>query len=45
MIGKKREYFIHYMGWKSTWEEWVDKKRTMKLNPANIDKMISLKNK
>lgn len=45
MIGKKREYFIHYMGWNSKWEEWVDKNRAMKLNPANTDKMISLKNK
>ncbi|KAL0961361.1 hypothetical protein HGRIS_006317 [Hohenbuehelia grisea] len=29
-------YFVHYKGWKQTWDEWVPAPRLMKLNDTNI---------
>ncbi|XP_060856183.1 nuA4 complex subunit EAF3 homolog [Metopolophium dirhodum] len=39
----KAQYFIHYKGWNSTWEEWVDDDRVLPVNAANMNKMASLK--
>ncbi|EDR08717.1 uncharacterized protein LACBIDRAFT_297214 [Laccaria bicolor S238N-H82] len=29
-------YFVHYKGWKQTWDEWVPGHRLLKLNETNI---------
>ncbi|KAK7696372.1 hypothetical protein QCA50_001026 [Cerrena zonata] len=29
-------YFVHYKGWKQTWDEWVHPSRLLKLNETNI---------
>jgi len=39
----KAQYFIHYKGWNSKWEEWVDDNRVLSVNAANMNKMASLK--
>ncbi|PKC16136.1 MRG-domain-containing protein [Rhizophagus irregularis] len=31
-------YHIHYAGWKSSWDEWVDESRLLKCNEANLEK-------
>ncbi|WVQ81183.1 hypothetical protein IAT38_003305 [Cryptococcus sp. DSM 104549] len=31
-------YFIHYKGWKQTWDEWVPEQRLLKLNEAGFAK-------
>ncbi|KAL3232985.1 Chromatin modification-related protein EAF3 [Nakaseomyces bracarensis] len=30
-------YFIHYQGWKSSWDEWVDVDRIMEMTEENVD--------
>lgn len=37
------QYFIHYKGWNSKWEEWVGDDRVLALNAINLEKMASLK--
>lgn len=39
----KAQYFIHYKGWNSKWEEWVDDDRVLAVNAVNMNKMASLK--
>lgn len=39
LVDGKPEYYVHYVGWNNSYEEWVDHTRTMKLNPKNIQKM------
>ncbi|XP_050436321.1 mortality factor 4-like protein 1 [Adelges cooleyi] len=39
----KAQYFIHYKGWNSKWEEWVDDDRVLAVNTVNMNKMASLK--
>ncbi|KAH9916514.1 MRG-domain-containing protein [Fomitopsis serialis] len=29
-------YFVHYKGWKQTWDEWVQPSRLLKFNETNI---------
>ncbi|TBU44924.1 MRG-domain-containing protein [Dichomitus squalens] len=29
-------YYVHYKGWKQTWDEWVDGTRLLKFNETNI---------
>ncbi|KAI0740407.1 MRG-domain-containing protein [Earliella scabrosa] len=29
-------YYVHYKGWKQTWDEWVDANRLLKFNETNI---------
>ncbi|KAJ1667129.1 Esa1p-associated factor [Coemansia sp. RSA 1813] len=29
-------YFVHYKGWKQTWDEWVDESRALKFNEENL---------
>jgi len=29
-------YFVHYKGWKQTWDEWVHPARLLKLNDTNL---------
>ncbi|KAJ1914037.1 Esa1p-associated factor [Mycoemilia scoparia] len=36
-------YFVHYKGWKQTWDEWVDQSRTLKWNEENLAKQKLLK--
>ncbi|CAG8457073.1 3690_t:CDS:2 [Funneliformis mosseae] len=31
-------YHIHYAGWKSSWDEWVDESRVLKYDETNIEK-------
>ncbi|WWC91000.1 uncharacterized protein L201_005939 [Kwoniella dendrophila CBS 6074] len=35
-------YFIHYKGWKQTWDEWVPEQRLLKLNDAGFAKRRAL---
>ncbi|WVF65329.1 hypothetical protein IAT40_000055 [Kwoniella sp. CBS 6097] len=35
-------YFIHYKGWKTTWDEWVPEQRLLKLNEAGFTKRRAL---
>jgi hypothetical protein len=37
------QYFIHYKGWKSRWNEWVDGTRLLKINEQNRLKQQALK--
>ncbi|ORX98279.1 MRG-domain-containing protein [Basidiobolus meristosporus CBS 931.73] len=36
-------YFVHYKGWKRTWDEWVPESRTLKHNAENLAKQSELK--
>ncbi|KAJ2161992.1 Esa1p-associated factor [Coemansia sp. RSA 552] len=36
-------YFVHYKGWKQTWDEWVDESRALKFNEENLAKQKALK--
>ncbi|KAG8892349.1 Esa1p-associated factor, partial [Tulasnella sp. 408] len=35
-------YFVHYKGWKQTWDEWVPTARLLKLNDTNLALQKSL---
>ncbi|KAJ3244627.1 Esa1p-associated factor [Chytriomyces hyalinus] len=35
-------YFIHYKGWKQTWDEWVPESRTLKYNDQNLKRQSDL---
>ncbi|GAA5894401.1 hypothetical protein JCM5296_005157 [Sporobolomyces johnsonii] len=35
-------YFVHYKGWKQTWDEWVPEERLNKYNEENIRKQKAL---
>ncbi|KAJ1555267.1 Esa1p-associated factor, partial [Cladochytrium tenue] len=35
-------YFIHYKGWKQTWDEWVPESRTLKYNEENLRRQAEL---
>ncbi|CAO1636171.1 unnamed protein product [Sympodiomycopsis kandeliae] len=35
-------YFVHYQGWKATWDEWVPESRVLKLNDENIARQKAL---
>ncbi|ODQ66960.1 MRG-domain-containing protein [Nadsonia fulvescens var. elongata DSM 6958] len=39
----KIAYFIHYKGWKSTWDEWVPEDRVLAWNEENIRTQRELK--
>ncbi|RDB22352.1 Chromatin modification-related protein EAF3 [Hypsizygus marmoreus] len=30
-------YFVHYKGWKQTWDEWVPSSRILKINETNLE--------
>ncbi|RIB25530.1 MRG-domain-containing protein [Gigaspora rosea] len=36
-------YFVHYKGWKKTWDEWVPEERVVKYNDANLARQRQLK--
>ncbi|KAI9015149.1 MRG-domain-containing protein [Gaertneriomyces semiglobifer] len=36
-------YFVHYKGWKNTWDEWVPESRILKFTPENLQKQADLK--
>ncbi|KAJ2136391.1 Esa1p-associated factor [Coemansia sp. RSA 678] len=36
-------YFVHYKGWKQTWDEWVDESRALKFNEENLAKQKALR--
>lgn len=40
----KRIYYIHYKGWKNTWDEWVDSRRLKTYNVENLKLQKELKN-
>ncbi|XP_025191978.1 nuA4 complex subunit EAF3 homolog [Melanaphis sacchari] len=31
----ENQYFIHYRGWKSSWDEWIDENEALEINPIN----------
>ncbi|KAJ3480362.1 hypothetical protein NLI96_g8407 [Meripilus lineatus] len=37
-----QHFFVHYKGWKQTWDEWVHPTRLLKLNESNIALQKSL---
>ncbi|KND01157.1 uncharacterized protein SPPG_04248 [Spizellomyces punctatus DAOM BR117] len=36
-------YFVHYKGWKQTWDEWVPESRVLKYSEDNLKKQADLK--
>lgn len=36
-------YFVHYQGWRKSWDEWVPETRVLKLNEENLKKQKQLK--
>ncbi|CDH56478.1 mrg-domain-containing protein [Lichtheimia corymbifera JMRC:FSU:9682] len=36
-------YYVHYKGWKNTWDEWVPESRVLRLNDTNIAMQSKLK--
>ncbi|PWA86847.1 Chromo domain-like protein [Artemisia annua] len=39
------KYFVHYLGWSKTWDEWVTADRLMKTTEENIQKQKALDKK
>ncbi|KAG2179811.1 hypothetical protein INT43_003594 [Umbelopsis isabellina] len=37
------QYFVHYKGWKQTWDEWVPETRVLKWTDANMQKQKALR--
>ncbi|KAI8975298.1 chromatin modification-related protein EAF3 [Mycotypha africana] len=37
------QYFVHYKGWKQTWDEWITEDRVLKYTEANLQKQRQLK--
>ncbi|KAI3660147.1 hypothetical protein MP638_002544 [Amoeboaphelidium occidentale] len=35
-------YFVHYKGWKQTWDEWVPESRVLRYNETNIQRQKDL---
>ncbi|KAJ3052223.1 Esa1p-associated factor [Rhizophlyctis rosea] len=35
-------YFVHYKGWKQTWDEWVPESRVLKFNEENLRRQKDL---
>ncbi|KAL1822171.1 hypothetical protein ACET3Z_008949 [Daucus carota] len=33
-------YFVHYLGWKKRWDEWLDTKKLMKFTEADVQKQL-----
>ncbi|KAG2196903.1 hypothetical protein INT47_005127 [Mucor saturninus] len=40
---EQEEYFVHYKGWKQTWDEWVSEDRVLKYTDDNLQKQRQLK--
>ncbi|KAG7097035.1 hypothetical protein E1B28_004428 [Marasmius oreades] len=40
--GVGQHYFVHYKGWKQTWDEWVPPDRLLKFDETNIAKQKAL---
>ncbi|ORY01480.1 MRG-domain-containing protein [Basidiobolus meristosporus CBS 931.73] len=36
-------YYVHYKGWKQTWDEWVPESRVLKYNEENLATQAALK--
>ncbi|KAI8809579.1 MRG-domain-containing protein [Cladochytrium replicatum] len=36
-------YFVHYKGWKQTWDEWVPESRVLKFSDENLKRQSELK--
>ncbi|KAJ2782257.1 Esa1p-associated factor [Coemansia javaensis] len=36
-------YFVHYKGWKQTWDEWVDESRALAFNEENLARQKALR--
>jgi len=39
----EKQYFIHYKGWKTTWDEWVDEDELLEINEINLGHQQRLK--
>lgn len=39
---KEWRYFVHYLGWSKTWDEWVGADRLMKPTEENLEKQVKL---
>lgn len=37
------QYFVHYKGWKQTWDEWISESRVLKYTEENLAKQKQLK--
>ncbi|KAI8369735.1 MRG-domain-containing protein [Blakeslea trispora] len=40
---EENQYFVHYKGWKQTWDEWVTEDRVLKYTDTNLQKQRQLK--
>ncbi|KAI9353364.1 MRG-domain-containing protein [Zopfochytrium polystomum] len=40
--GEGPHYYIHYKGWKQSWDEWVPETRVLKYTPENLKKQADL---
>ncbi|OZJ04196.1 hypothetical protein BZG36_02180 [Bifiguratus adelaidae] len=36
-------YYVHYKGWKQSWDEWVPESRALKFNEANLSRQQQLR--
>jgi len=45
LIGNTPQYFLHYKGWNSKWDEWVTSDRVKKWTPDNLKEKAALKGK
>ncbi|CAH1451113.1 unnamed protein product [Lactuca virosa] len=41
---KEKRFYIHYLGWKQKWDEWVGIDRLMIINNENLQKQKALEN-
>jgi len=37
------QYLVHYIGWNSTWDQWVNEDQLLDLNDENLKEMEELK--
>ncbi|KAI8549994.1 hypothetical protein RHMOL_Rhmol06G0069000 [Rhododendron molle] len=42
---KEWRFYVHYLGWKKSWDEWVSMDRLMKFTEENVQKQVVLNKK
>ncbi|KNZ57565.1 uncharacterized protein VP01_2126g5 [Puccinia sorghi] len=40
--GKAKQYWVHYKGWKSKWDEWVSESRLLRMTEENLRRQREL---
>ncbi|CAA7407660.1 unnamed protein product [Spirodela intermedia] len=36
------KYYVHYLGWNKSWDEWIESSRLLKFNEENVEKQKTL---